>query len=130
MILPIFITALKSYFNCVFSYIAANFGTCYGFAIGISITAVVEIIYWIVLKPFGFEKQDCKRCKEKAIHHYDSCISKKIITWVQIISMIIFLVYTVNCFYVLAYKAYNPPQLEEYHNQVKKPESYFLDFLF
>ena len=134
MILPIFITALKSslgfYFDCVFSYFAANFGGCYGCAIGMSITAAVEILYWIVLKPFGFEKQECEKCKGKAIHHYDSLISKKIVTWVQIISIIIFLVYTVNCFYFLAYKAYNPPQLEEYHNQVKKPESYFFDFLF
>ena len=122
MILPIFITALKSslgfYFDCVFSYFAANFGGCYGCAIGMSITSVVEILYWIFLKPFGFEKQECEKCKEKFIHHYDSHISKKIVQWVQIITMIIFLVYTVNCFYNLFDLMFNPPRPSEGRNQL------------
>ena len=92
--------------------------------------SVVEMVYWIVLKPFGFEKQECERCKEKGKHHYNSCISKKIVTWVQIISIGIFIFFACYKFYDLAVKAYNPPQLEELHNQLKKPESYFLDFLF
>ena len=84
-----------------------------------SITAAVEVLYWIVLKPFGFEKQECEKCKEKAIHHYDSRISKKIVTWVQIITMIIFLVNTVNCFYNLFdLMIINPPRPSEGRNQL------------
>ena len=127
MILPIFITTLKSSLGF---YFAAKFGGCYGCAIGMSITAAVEILYWIVLKPLGFKKQECEGCKEKAIHHYDSRISKKIVTWVQIITMIIFLVYTVNRFYLIFYKVYNPPQAEEIRNQVTKTKSYYFDFLY
>ena len=95
-----------------------------------SITSVVEIIYWIVLKPFGFDKQECEKCKKKAIHHYDSLISKKIVSWTQLISIAILLIFTCYSFYDLFYKAYNPPQAEDLRNQLQKPESYFFDFLF
>ena len=88
-------------FDCVFSYIAGNFGGCFGVAIGMSLTAVVEVLYWIVLKPFGFEKKECERCKEKGKHHYNSCISKKIVTWVQIISIGIFIFFACYKFYLL-----------------------------
>ena len=95
-----------------------------------SITAAMEILYWIVWKPFGFEKQECEKCKEKFIHHYDSHISKKIVQWVQIISFAMLCCFACYEFYLLADKAYNPPQAEEIRNQVTKTKSYFFDFLF
>ena len=114
MILPIFITALKSslgfYFNCVFSYIAANFGGCFGYAIGMSIMSVVEMVYWIVIKKFvSNPKQKCKSCKEKGKHPYDSRTIKKIVSLTQFISIAILQIYACYSFYLLCYKAYNPP---------------------
>ena len=95
-----------------------------------SLTAAVEVLYWIFLKPFGFEKQECEKCKEKFIHHYDSHISKKIVQWVQIISFAMFLIFASYEFYLLADKAYNPPQAEELRNQVTETKSSIFDFLF
>ncbi len=58
-------------------------------------------------------------------NRYDSLISKKIVSWTQLI-----LIYACYKFYDLFYKAYNPPQAEDLRNQLQKPESYFFDFLF
>ena len=96
-----------------------------------SITSVVEIVYWIFIKQFvPNPEQKCWSCKDKGKHHYNSPTIKKIVSLTQYISIAILLIFACYRFYRLAVKAYNPPQLEEYHNQLKKPESYFLDFLF
>ena len=135
MILPIFITALKSslgfYFDCVFSYFAANFGGCYGCAIGMSITSVVEMVYWIFIKQFvPNPKQECESCKEKGKHHYNSPTIKKIVSLTQFISIAIVLIFACYRFYLVFCKAYNPPQAEEIRNQVTKTKSYFFGFLY
>ena len=96
-----------------------------------SIVSVVEMVYWIFIKQFVPDPvQECKSCKEKGKHHYKSLTIKKIVSLTQYISIAILLIFACYRFYLLADKAYNPPQLEELHNQLKKPESYFLDFLF
>ena len=96
-----------------------------------SITSVVEMVYWIFIKQFVPNLvQECKSCKEKGKHHYNSVTIKKIVSLTQYISIAILLIFACYRFYRLAVKAYNPPQLEELHNQVKKSDSYFFHFLF
>ena len=96
-----------------------------------SITSVVEIVYWIFIKQFvPNPEQKCWSCKDKGKHHYNSPTIKKIVSLTQYISIAILFIFVCYRFYDLFWKAYNPPQAEEIRNQVTKTKSYFFDFLY
>ena len=103
--------------NCVLSLIAANFGGCYGCAIGLSITAAVEIVYWMLIKPFGLKKeQQCKGCGTH--HHYDKTSHQRITRLVQGSSVLALIIFAGWRFYLVAHRYLNLPIPEENRNQI------------
>ena len=102
-----------------------------GCAIGMSFVSMVEIIYWIFLKPFGFPKKECVRCNKKYQHHYNSPTHKMIFTVVQTTSYII--VYFLFAGYrmgLVINRIYNPIQPDEIRNQIiVEKETSIFDFL-
>ena len=100
-----------------FSEIAAGFGGCYGVAIGFSITAAMEIVYWLFIKPFGLPKE--KRTCSCTKHHYPSPTSNRITKCVQRSSITAFLIFTGFRFYLVFDRLFfNPPMPVEPRNQI------------
>ena len=101
-----------------FSYIAAGFGSSYGVAIGFSLTAAVELLYWMLIKPFGLEKQEqCSKCTK---HHYGSLMSKHITRIGQGLTTTVLVAYFWYRFYLVFVLYYYPPIPEENRNQIIK----------
>ena len=101
---------------CVFSQIAAGFGGCFGVAIGFSITAAIEVAYWIFIKPFGLPKNTCTKCTK---HHYPSPTSKRITTCVQKSGVAALLIFTGFRFYLVFDRLFfNPPRPEDVRDQI------------
>ena len=101
-----------------FLKISANFGGCYGCAIGFSITAFIEILYWIFIKPFGLPQEKCsdKNCTK---HHYPSRTHKYITRLVQGSATIALLFFICFRFYGVCFLYLNPPIPEETRNQIR-----------
>ena len=103
----------------VFSQITAGFGGSYGVAIGFSITAAIEIVYWVFIKPLGFPREDqCKYCTK---HHYTSVTKRWITKCVQFCSIMAFLIFSGFRFYLVAYRYLNLPIPDEKKNQITSP---------
>ena len=101
-----------------FSYIAAGFGSSYGVAIGFSLTAAVELVYWIFIKPFGLVKQEqCSKCTK---HHYGSLLSKHITRIGQGLTTTVLIAYFWYRLYLVAVTYYYPPIPEENRNKIIK----------
>ena len=96
--------------------IAAGFGSSYGVAIGFSLTAAVELAYWMFIKPFGLEKQEqCKRCTK---HHYKSFLHKHLTRIGQGLTTTLLLAFLWYRLYLVAVTYYNPPIPEENRNKI------------
>ena len=103
--------------NCVFSLIAANFGGSYGCALGFSITAAAEIVYWMFIKPFGLKKKkQCKACG--TYHHYDKNSHHRITRLVQGSTALALVIFSQWRFYLVAYRYLNRPIPDENRNQI------------
>ena len=101
----------------VFSQIAAGFGGSYGVAIGFSITAAVEVVYWLLIKPFGLVKEE--QCKSCTRHHYPSPTSERITQCIQRSGITAFLIFTGFRFYLVFDRLFfNIPIPEEFRNQI------------
>jgi len=96
--------------------ILANFGGCYGCAIGFSITAGVEIVYWIFIKPIGLEKK--KQCKHCTHHHYNSSTHKRIVRIVQGTMTSGLIIFSGWRFYLVTHHYLYLPIPEENRNQI------------
>ena len=98
--------------------IAANFGGCYGCAIGFSITSSMEIVYWIIVKPFGLKQKQCQyeTCTQ---HHYPSPTAKRITTLGQGAITTALLIFTGFRFYLVTHRYLNLPIPDENRNQIK-----------
>ena len=96
-----------------FSQIAAGFGGCFGVAIGFSLTAGVEIVYWLLIK---VKEEQCKGCTR---HHYPTHTSKRMTTCIQKSCIAAFLIFTGWRFYLVFDRVFfNPPRPEEVKNQI------------
>ena len=83
---------------------------------GFSLTAGVEIVYWLFIKPFGLQREDqCKHCTK---HHYPSVNSQRITKCVEGASIVSFLIFTGFRFYLVVYRLLNRPIPEEKYNQI------------
>jgi hypothetical protein len=94
----------------------ANFGGCYGCAIGFSITAAMEIVYWVFIKPFGLPQTNCTNCTK---HHYPSPAHKWISRFLRssaIAALLIFSGY--RFFLVFSGLFFYTPNVEETRNQI------------
>ena len=114
-------------FHHFFSKIIAGFGSSMGVAIGMSLTSIVEIIYWIFIKPFGFTRSTCKYCLKTYKTHYPSRRHKRFSNMITKSLIGLYLAYAgYRLYLVLNYIYINPPQPEEYRNQIRqKPEPFF-----
>ena len=100
-----------------FSQIAAGFGGSYGVAIGFSITAAVEVVYWLLIKPFGLVKEE--QCKGFTSQDYPTHTSKRMTTCIQKSCIAAFLIFTGWRFYLVFDRVFfNPPRPEEVKNQI------------
>ena len=96
----------------------SNFGGCYACAIGFSLTVSIEIVYWIIVKPFGLKKKQCqyKTCTQ---HHYPSPTAKRITTLGQGTITTALLIFIGFRFYLVAHRYLNLPIPDENRNQIK-----------
>ena len=112
----------KKYFILFyFSYIAAGFGSSYGVAIGFSLTAAVELVYWMLVKPFGLTKEaECEHCTRIGVykHHYPTVITKHITRIGQGLTTTVLVAYFWYRFYLVAVLYYYPPIPEEKRNKI------------
>ena len=84
---------------------------------GFSITAAIEIIYWLFIKPFGFKQEpQCTGCTK---HHYPSPTPMFITTFVQGSVIAALIIFTVFRFYLVADRLIYTPIPEEPRNQMK-----------
>ena len=85
-------------------------------------TASIEIVYWIFVKPFGFPKDPCsfETCTQ---HHYPSSIAKRITTLGQGASVLILMIFTGWRFYLVAHRNLYLPIPDEAKNQIPEGPS-------
>ena len=83
---------------------------------GFSITAAMEIVYWIIIKPFGLPKRpNCTK------HHYPSPTHKWMASILRGSAIAALLTFTGFRFYlVLDCLFFNPPTPEETRNQIPR----------
>ena len=101
-----------------------------GCAIGLSLASIVELIYWMFVKPFGWPRSTCRNCLKSFKTHYPSRTVKSIANFITKSAIALYLAYAVYRLYWGFERLYiNPPQPEEFRNQiVQKPKPLF-DFL-
>ena len=80
-----------------------------------SIVSVVEILYWIVVKPFGLAKKTCNNCTH---HHYPSPTHKWITRYIHRLAPAALFIFTGYRFYLVGNLLVNPPRPEETKNQI------------
>ena len=104
-----------------------------GCAVGFSLMSIIEIIYWLFVKPFGLHRTNCKNCLERCRTHYPSFAHRRISLRLETTALAIFFIYA-GCRFCLVYDRiyYNPPRPEETRNQIQPKEGYFnlFDFWF
>ena len=89
----------------------------YGCAIGFSITAAAEIVYWMLIKPFGLKKEgQCKGCG--TYHHYDKNYHHRTTRLVQGSSALALVIFSLWRFYLVAHGYVNLPIPQENRNQI------------
>ena len=123
-------TYLIDSFYHFFSKITAGFGSSMSVAIGMSLTSIVEIIYWTFIKPFGFARSTCKTCLKKYKTHYPSRLHKRFSNMITKSLIALYLAYAGYRLYLVIDRIYiNPPQPEEYRNQIRQKLEPFFHFL-
>ena len=101
----------------------------YGCAIGFSITAAAEIVYWIFIKPLGLKREEqCKGCGTH--HHYDKTSHQRITRLVQGSSVSGLVILSLWRFYLVAYGYINPPIPDEARNQITSKYERYLTLNF
>ena len=84
---------------------------------GFSITAAMEIIYWLFIKPFGLTQ--VPRCTNCTKHHYPSPTHKFITTFVEGSAIAAVLLFSgFQIYLVFDRTLFNPPIPEETRNQI------------
>ena len=83
---------------------------------GFSITAAIEILYWLFIKPFGFKQEPQCNC---TYHHYPTPTHKFITIFVQGSGWTAFFMFTGFRFYLVIDAILNPPIPEEVRNQME-----------
>ena len=98
-----------------------------GCAIGLSLASIVEIAYWILIRPFGFPRSTCKNCLKNFKTHYTSLTHEWYANLMMITATALYLAYATYRLYLVFNVLYiNPPQPEEVQNQIaQKPEPFF-----
>ena len=80
-------------------------------------TAAAEIVYWMLIKPFGLKKeQQCKYCCTH--HHYEKTSHKWITKLVQGSTALALVIFSQWRFYLVAYYYLNRPIPDETRNQI------------
>ena len=84
---------------------------------GFSITAAIEIVYWLFIKPFGLPKENRTCCCTE--HHYPSATSNRITKCVQRSTTAAVLIFTGFRFYLVFDRLFfNPPMPEDFRDQI------------
>ena len=78
----------------------------------------MEIVYWIIVKPFGLPIKKCHyvTCTQ---HHYPSPMAKRITTLVQGVGFSALMIFAGFRFYLVAHRYLNLPIPDENKNQIK-----------
>ena len=78
----------------------------------------MEIVYWIIVKPFGLKQKQCQyeTCTQ---HHYPSPTAKRITTLGQGAITTALLIFTGFRFYLVTHRYLNLPIPDENRNQIK-----------
>ena len=66
-----------------------------------SLTSIVELAYWLFIKPFGLPHSKCRNCLNNFRTHYPSRTHKRIARLIMKYAIVVFLVFIGSRIYIV-----------------------------